>query len=101
MHLAYEQDYGKALDKVLRSELSGNLANFLASMGTDRSAGDSHEVLKGLNISYYRAQLDVMHLADTLGRMNTKESILVDIFTTRSNAVLKRISRIYGEQNGV
>ncbi|KAM4599095.1 annexin A11a isoform 2-T2 [Fundulus diaphanus] len=76
---AYKTSYGKDLVKDLRSELSGDFRALVMAM------------LKS------PTELDVSELHDAMKGAGTDEACLIEILSSRSNAEIREINRLYKE----
>uniref|UniRef100_A0A3Q2E7S2 Annexin n=1 Tax=Cyprinodon variegatus TaxID=28743 RepID=A0A3Q2E7S2_CYPVA len=76
---AYKTSYGKDLLKDLHSELSGDFRNLVKAM------------LKS------PAELDASELHDAMKGAGTDEACLIEVLSSRSNAEIKEINRVYKE----
>uniref|UniRef100_A0A3Q2R0T1 Annexin n=1 Tax=Fundulus heteroclitus TaxID=8078 RepID=A0A3Q2R0T1_FUNHE len=76
---AYKTSYGKDLVKDLRSELSGDFRSLVMAM------------LKS------PTELDVSELHDAMKGAGTDEACLIEILSSRSNAEIREINRLYKE----
>ncbi|XP_013860554.1 annexin A11a isoform X2 [Austrofundulus limnaeus] len=77
---AYKTSYGKDLIKDLHSELSGDFRKLV--MATLKSP----------------AQFDASELRESIKGAGTDEACLIEILSSRSNAEIKEISRIYKQE---
>ncbi|XP_014883283.1 annexin A11a isoform X3 [Poecilia latipinna] len=78
---AYKTSYGKDLIKDLHSELSGDFRNLVMAM------------LKS------PAEFDASELHSAMKGAGTDEACMIEILSSRSNAEIKEINRIYKENN--
>lgn len=79
---AYKTTYGKDLIKDLKSELTGNFEDLV------------------LNMLKSPAQLDAYELKEAIAGAGTDESCLIEILSSRSNAEIREITRVYKAEYG-
>ncbi|TDH13216.1 hypothetical protein EPR50_G00054970 [Perca flavescens] len=74
---AYQKDTGKPLVKDVKGETSGNFEELLVALVTTPAAFDCHEVIRAIKGA------------------GTTESVLIEIFASRSNEQIKALSDAY------
>ncbi|XP_067285190.1 annexin A11b [Pseudorasbora parva] len=79
---AYKTTYGKDLIKDLKSELTGNFEDLV------------------LNMLKSPAQLDAYELKQAIKGAGTDEACLIEILSSRNNAEIKEITRVYKAEYG-
>ncbi|KAM3592647.1 uncharacterized protein V6R79_022848 [Siganus canaliculatus] len=82
MVAAYKTTYGKDLVRDLKSELTGNFEKLVLAMLMGPAQFDAHE------------------LRDAIKGAGTDEACLIEILSSRSNADIQEISRIYKTEYG-
>uniref|UniRef100_A0AAV2LF04 Annexin n=1 Tax=Knipowitschia caucasica TaxID=637954 RepID=A0AAV2LF04_KNICA len=82
MVAAYKTTYGKDLMRDLKSELTGNLENLVLAMLMTPS------------------QFDAAELREAIKGAGTDEACLIEILSSRSNAEIDEINRIYKSEYG-
>uniref|UniRef100_A0A7N6FKQ5 Annexin n=1 Tax=Anabas testudineus TaxID=64144 RepID=A0A7N6FKQ5_ANATE len=79
---AYQEAYSKILLNDLKGDTKGNFEHVLVALITPPAAYDCHEVTRAIKGA------------------GTTESILIEIFASRSNQQIKALSDVYLQENG-
>ncbi|XP_029018887.2 annexin A3a isoform X2 [Betta splendens] len=79
---AYQEAYSRILVDDLKADVSGNFEKVLVALITPPAAYDCHEVTRAIK------------------GLGTKESVLIEIFASRSNQQIKALSDVYVQEKG-